>query len=159
MPTKTQVGNVLTDSEGAEYRVYLSRWSVEEPSEILIDGDATYLAFDPSAPGGRKQVRDLIARLNEALDAHAVAVEEIYGGLKVGDYCIDIRLPYVFEDRCEFRIDPDPNGPRYRCSRAKHEDDHHVTVRDDFEVIAVSHRVVPAPGIPVHREVVERLLG
>lgn len=140
MPTKTQVGNVLTDVEGEEYHVYSSCWAGEEPNEILIDGSATYLAFDPSAPGGRKQVRELISRLTESLAVHAAAVEEIYGKLGVGDWCIDIRLPEPLEDRCEFIIDPDPSGPRYQCSRAAHEDGHHVTVTaDDYEVIAVEH--------------------
>jgi len=142
MSEKTQVGNVLQETDGTEFTVYTTRWGGEEISDIEINGRYTLNNFDPSAPGGRQLVRDFIARLAEALDAHAASVEEIYGQLKVGDTCTQIRLPEGDESRCTVTLRVDHGGLHSRlvqCSRAAHEDDHHVHVDDDYEVIAVHH--------------------
>jgi hypothetical protein len=138
MPKRTQIGNVIQQTDGDECTVYTERYANEEHCGIYIEGRAAYLHFDPSAPGGRKQLGRLIAYLIDAMAAHDHAVQEIYGNLKVGDYCIGIREPAPGESRCTWHFDGS------ECSRPQHEDGHHVLVDDDHMVIAVHHPAAAA---------------
>jgi hypothetical protein len=143
MATRTQVGNVpLIDGEGQEYHVYIERWADEEPNLVLVDGPATYLMFDPSAPGGRQRIRDLRDRLDEALAVHEAHVCELYSNLTPGDYCTEIRLPEPNEQRCSMWLTwAGGDGSRFgMCSRPVHDDPFHVRVDSTFVVKAVAHR-------------------
>ena len=133
MATRIQVGNVLQESNGDEITVYVEQYGNEEINLVEISGKCCMLLWDPSTPGGRQQIRTLIDRLNEALAAHAVGVEQIYGELKVGDHCDGIRLPEADESNCAWHF----NGSE--CSRPEHEDGHHVLVDDNYDVVAVHH--------------------
>jgi hypothetical protein len=144
MATRTQVGNVpLIDGEGQEYHVYIERWADEEPNLVLVDGPATYLMFDPSAPGGRQRIRDLRDRLDEALAVHEAHVRELYSNLTPGDYCGGIRLPLGDDEpRCSVTLTWWENGRWLygRCSRPQHDDIYHVSVDDQLVVRAVAQR-------------------
>jgi hypothetical protein len=97
--TRTQVGDVLQESNGDELHVYVHQYADEEINEIEVDGVAIMLSYDPSTHVGRAQVKALIARLNEALTLHEQGCVKLYGGLKVGDWCVSIREPVGNEPR------------------------------------------------------------
>jgi hypothetical protein len=136
--TRIQIGNVLTEANGDELTVYLHCYGNEEPDEIEVDGKACMLTFDPGTTAGRGQIRTFIQRLQEAVTAHATAVEEIYGQLKVGDDCSLIRACVDGETPCP-HLAGTIGSLRLHCSRPAHEDFHHVTVDADYQVIAVRH--------------------
>jgi hypothetical protein len=138
--TRTQVGDVLQESNGDELHVYVHQYADEEINEIEVDGVAIMLSYDPSTHVGRAQVKALIARLNEALTLHEQGCVKLYGGLKVGDWCVSIREPVGNEPRCPSEL-PHPEHGSVQCSRTTHNDPHHVTVDADYNVIAVAHLV------------------
>lgn len=149
MTTRTQIGDVLTESCGDELTVYIHQYADEEHHEIEIDGRACSISFDPSAPNGRTGLRALIARLQEALDTHAAHCEKIYGDLKVGDWCVEVREPVGDEPRCQHTAGQ-VDVLAFRCSRVAHDDYHHVAVDDGYNVLAVRHatdRILPT-GVP-----------
>jgi hypothetical protein len=133
---------------GEQLTVTVEWYADEEPDCIEINGHACLVFFDPGTMTGRAQIRTLIGRLNQAMAFHTNRVEEIYGNLKDGDHCNNIRLPAKSEERCP-RYMFTPCGQRgVQCSRAHHEDHHHVHVDDDYQVIAVLHatdRVLSQP--------------
>lgn len=135
--TRTQIGNVLTESDGTGLLVYVHQYADEEPDAIQISGHACDVVFDPSSPRSRQQVLDLCARLAEAITFHQRRCEQLYGDVQVGDWCPEIREPIDDEPQCAYVF----NGPiaRPRCSRVEHADGHHVAVDDNYQVIAVTH--------------------
>jgi len=142
--TRTQVGDVLQESNGDELTVYVHQYADEEHDEVEIKGEAAMISFDPSTPQGRTQVNALIARLQEALALHGQACEKLYGQLKVGDWCIGIRQPVGDDERCPSEL-PHPEHGSVQCSRTAHDDPHHVTVDEHYDVIAVVHLVDHVP--------------
>jgi hypothetical protein len=148
--TRIQVGDVCTESNGDEFTVFIDQYANEAPDAVTIDGKAANMVFDPSTQAGRAQIRVLIARLNEAMAIADAAAEDIYGALKVGDHCSDIRIAAVItrsEDRCPHAAGEDASTGLVRCMRPAHEDYHHVAVDEHYDVIAVRHatdRILPA---------------
>lgn len=141
--TRTQVGDVCTEANGDEFTVYIDQYANEAPEQVTIDGKAVYMTFDPATQVGRAQMRTLIARLNEAMAITDAASESIYGALKVGDHCSDIRIATVGERRCPHTASA---GKLIQCMRPDHEDYHHVAVDENFDVEAVRHatdRILP----------------
>lgn len=145
--TRTQVGDVCTEANGDEFTVYIDQYANEAPEQVTIDGKAVYMTFDPATQVGRAQIRTLIARLNEAMAITDAAAEDIYGALKVGDHCSDIRIATVGEKRCPHTAGDDGLTGLVQCARPAHEDYHHVAVDEHYDVIAVRHatdRILPA---------------
>jgi hypothetical protein len=148
--TRIQVGDVCTESNGDEFTVFIDQYANEAPDAVTIDGKAANMVFDPSTQAGRAQIRTLIARLNEAMAIADAAAESIYGALKVGDHCSDIRVAIVGEKRCPHTAGDDGLTGLVQCMRPTHEDYHHVAVDECFDVTAVRHatdRILPA-GVP-----------
>ena len=149
MTTRTQIGHVTHEVDGDELTVYLHQYADEEPHEIQIDGRACAVSFDPSLPDGRAAARTLIANITAALIEHERACARIYGALKVGDWCVEIRVPVGDEPRCSHHAGDAGIGMlagTVQCSRVPHEDLHHVAVDDSYDVIAVRHatdRILP----------------
>lgn len=132
-----QVGNVIQESNGDEITVYIDQYGAEAPDSVTVEGQACNIVFDPGTMDGQAQIEALRARLAEALANHERAVEEIYGKLRVGDYCTEIRLPVKDERRCAHTVTD--GRMHWTCSRAQHVDFHHVNVDGDYRVIAVCH--------------------
>ena len=132
---RTQIGNVLTESNGDELTIYLNVYGDEEPDCIEVDGKAANLIFDPAVTAGRNQLTAFLARINEAVAEVDQRIEAIYGQLKVGDWCGQIRLAKTDQERCGTHV----HTSGARCSRIAHPDGHHVVVNEAFEVTAVSH--------------------
>lgn len=142
--TRTQVGDVLQESNGDELTIYVHQYADEEPDEIEIKGEAAMISFDPSTTRGRNQIGAFIARLQDALALHEQSCHKLYGQLKVGDWCIGIRQPVGNDERCTSEL-PHPEHGSVQCSRTAHFDPHHVTVDEHYDVIAVVHLVDHAP--------------
>lgn len=132
-----QVGNVIQESNGDEITVYVDQYGAEAPDAVTVEGEACSLVFDPGTTDGQAQIKILRARLAEALTVHDKAVEEIYGKLRVGDYCVEIRLPVKGERRCAHTVSEGPLT--WQCSRVQHVDFHHVRVDYNCQVIGVRH--------------------
>ena len=135
--TRIQVGDVCTEANGDEFTVFIDHYANEAPDAVTLDGQATYLTFDPGTQAGRAQIDALVGRLRQAVKVHDQRVIEIYAKLAIGDHCSDIRTPTSNEPRCEC-VTFNAAGLD-RCSRVAHADHHHITVNDDFTVTAVGH--------------------
>lgn len=132
---RTQIGNVLTESNGDEFTLYIHQYGDEEPDCIEIDGKACNMTFDPGTTAGLNQLTAFISRLTEAATEVDQRIEAIYGKLEVGDWCDQIRLAKTLQERCGTHV----HTSGARCSRVAHPDGHHIVVDDDFQVTAVSH--------------------
>lgn len=137
--TRTQVGHVFQEKDGDEITVYIYQYGNEEPDEVEVNSRACLLSFELDTLRGRTQIRTLMDRLEEAMSLHRRQCNTLYGRLEPGDYCVEIRLPLKDEGRCSHAT-----GPGTQCSRAVHEDYHHITVDAEFTVTAVDHITVGA---------------
>lgn len=132
MSTEKRIGDTITAACGHIYEVRTRTWANEAPEAIVIEGYACALDFDPGTVAGRAELQKLRTNLANALIEHDIAIERIYGSLKIGDDTAHLRLAGENDAQCT-----QPIG-QHQCHRVEHDDDHHVAVKD-YEVIAVSH--------------------